>query len=87
MRGSPLQLRGHHLQRQPFLRPGRETLHATLRLAADEVDAIRAEVDRAGRAEPTFTVELSNAAGQVHAMCEKLLSVRRRKGTTSMEEA
>ena len=43
-------------------------------------------MDRAGRAEPAFTVELSNAAGQVHATCEKRLSIRRRRGVASSGE-
>ena len=33
------------------------------------------------------TVELSNAAGQVHATCEKRLSIRRRPGASSREQA
>lgn len=62
-----------------FRRPGRETLHATFRLQEEELAALRAEVDRAGRAEREFTVELVNAAGEVHATCRKLLSVRARQ--------
>jgi acyl-coenzyme A thioesterase PaaI-like protein len=62
-----------------FLRPGREQLHATFRLTADELAELRAEVDRAGRAEREFAVQLLNAAGEVHASCQKLLSVRRRR--------
>lgn len=37
--------------------------------------------------EPAFTVELSNAAGQVHATCEKRLSIHRRPGANSGEQA
>jgi acyl-coenzyme A thioesterase PaaI-like protein len=61
-----------------FLRPGREPLYATFRLAPDEVTALRAEVDRAGRAEREFAVELVSTSGAVHARCQKVLSVRRR---------
>ncbi|HET8624909.1 MAG TPA: DUF4442 domain-containing protein [Gemmatimonadales bacterium] len=61
-----------------FRRPGRETLHATFRLREEELAALRAEVDRAGQAEREFTVELVNAAGEVHATCRKLLSIRAR---------
>ena len=32
----------------------------------------------AGRAEREFTVELVNAAGEVHSTCRKLLSIRAR---------
>ena len=61
-----------------FIRPGRETLRATFRITAEEVEALRAEVDRAGKVERTYSVELLNAAGVVHAHCDKLLSIRKR---------
>jgi|ERR1043166_5593416 acyl-coenzyme A thioesterase PaaI-like protein len=63
-----------------FVRPGREELYATFRLSPDELASLRAEVDRSGKAEPELTVELVNAAGEVHASCQKLLSIRRRDG-------
>jgi acyl-coenzyme A thioesterase PaaI-like protein len=62
-----------------FLEPGRETLRATFRLTDEDIARIRADVDRLGKAEPEFTVELLNAAGQAQASCRKLLSVRRRQ--------
>ncbi len=61
-----------------FLRPGRETLYATFRVTTDELTAIRAEVEQSGKAEREFTVELVTAAGEVHASCRKVLSIRRR---------
>jgi acyl-coenzyme A thioesterase PaaI-like protein len=64
-----------------FRRPGREPLHARFRVSAADVAALRTEVDQAGKAEREFTVELTNAAGEVHATCVKLLSIRRRAAT------
>src|SRR5687768_3980355 len=64
-----------------FRRPGRETLYATFRLEEDELAAIRAEVDHGGKVEREFNVELVDAAGEVHAACRKLLSVRKREAT------
>lgn len=61
-----------------FRRPGRTTLRAVFRIAEQELDAIRAEVARDGRAERTYTVELKDAAGEVHAVCDKVLSIRPR---------
>ena len=61
-----------------FLRPGRETLYATFRLTEDEIEALRREVDAAGKVEREFTADLANAAGEVHASCRKLLSIRKR---------
>ncbi len=60
-----------------FLRPGRETLFATFRLDEADVMAIRAAVGESGKTEWHVTVELKNAAGDVHASCEKTLSIRR----------
>ena len=59
-----------------FRKPGREALTATFRVTEEELSAIRAEVERNGRAERTYTFKLVNAAGEVHASCEKLLSIK-----------
>ena len=64
-----------------FRRPGRSTLHATFRVAAEEVEAIRADVARDGRTERRYTVELADETGEVCASCEKLLSIRARPST------
>ena len=62
-----------------FLRPGRGTLHATFRLTEEDVQALRADVDRERKIEREFTVDLVDSAGEVHASCRKLLSIRRRQ--------
>jgi acyl-coenzyme A thioesterase PaaI-like protein len=64
-----------------FLRPGRGTLYATFLLPAAEVEAVRAETTTNGRAERTYTVDLVDAAGEVHASCAKVLSIRLRGRT------
>lgn len=61
-----------------FRRPGRETLYATFRIPPTELASVQAQVDQAGKAEREFTVELVNAAGEVHADCHKVLSILRR---------
>lgn len=63
-----------------FRRPGRTPLYATFRLEADDLAAIRAAVAESGKTEPRFTVSLADQAGEVHVICEKLLSIRRRDG-------
>lgn len=70
-----------------FRRPGREPLYATCRLAAEELTSLRAEVDRSGKGEREFTVEFVSAAGEVHAICQKLLSIRRRGAADSAPES
>lgn len=63
-----------------FRRPGRETLFATFRLSETELDAIREAVaaSEAGKIEREYTVELASAGGEVHAICQKVISIRRR---------
>lgn len=61
-----------------FLRPGRETLHATFRIAPEEIASIRDEVRERGKIEREYTVDLMNAAGEVHASCTKILSIRKK---------
>ncbi len=62
-----------------FRRPGRGTLHATFTVRDEVVDEIRAMVARNGKAEYQFTVDLVDAAGEIAASCEKLLSIRTRR--------
>jgi hypothetical protein len=69
-----------------FRRPGRETLFATFRLQEEELMALRAEVAAAGKAEREFTVELVNTAGEVHATCRKVLSIRAQRAAATPAE-
>ena len=64
-----------------FLRPGRETLYGVFHLAEDELKSIKERVDAQGKIEWRTVVELKNAAGEVHASCEKVLSIRHRSAT------
>jgi acyl-coenzyme A thioesterase PaaI-like protein len=66
-----------------FRRPGRESLYATFLLPPELLATLRAEVDRAGKVEREFVVELVSASGEVHANCQKLLSIRRRQATSA----
>jgi hypothetical protein len=61
-----------------FRRPGREQLFAVFRIAPEVVAEIRAALESTAKLERDFTVELVNAAGEVHASFGKLLSIRRR---------
>jgi hypothetical protein len=62
-----------------FRRPGRTTLHARFLLDEAELDAIRAALADAAAVDRTYTVELVDAEGVVHAMVEKIIHVRRKK--------
>jgi acyl-coenzyme A thioesterase PaaI-like protein len=61
-----------------FLRPGTGTVRARFEIPPARVEEIRAEAERAGRAEPRFAVEVLNEAGEAVARIDKLLSVKRR---------
>ena len=61
-----------------FRKPGRGTLYATFLLAEQELDDIRREVASLGKVERTYTVELVDRDGTVHAEVEKVLHIRRR---------
>ena len=59
-----------------FRRPGRETLFATFIITPEQVEAIRADVARDGKAEREFTVDLVSRSGDVHATAQKLVSIK-----------
>jgi acyl-coenzyme A thioesterase PaaI-like protein len=64
-----------------FRRPGREPLYATFRITGDDLAGINAALERTGKVEQDFTVDLVSAGGEVHATCLKTLSIRRRDGS------
>ena len=62
-----------------FRRPGRTTLFATFLLTDAVVDGIRKELESVEKLDRHFTVELKDASGEVHAIIEKTINVRKRK--------
>ena len=62
-----------------FRRPGRTTLYATFQFDQTLVDGIREELRTLGKLDRHFTVELKDAAGEVHAIIEKTVNVRKRE--------
>ncbi|HVG43911.1 MAG TPA: DUF4442 domain-containing protein [Longimicrobium sp.] len=62
-----------------FRKPGRSTLHARFTLDDAELDAIRAALEGATATERTYTIQLVDAEGVVHAEVEKLIHIRKRK--------
>jgi len=61
-----------------FRRPGRTTLFAHFVLTSEIVDGIRTELETAEKLDRYFTVELKDASGEVHAIIEKTINVRKR---------
>ena len=62
-----------------FVSPGRGKVTATFHIPQERVDQIRADADREGKIEPSFSVDVLDERGQVVAHIEKLLYVRRKK--------
>jgi acyl-coenzyme A thioesterase PaaI-like protein len=61
-----------------FKRPGRGKLHAVMRVGEGELDAIRGALSTHAAIERHYRIELSDAAGVVHALVEKTVHIRRR---------
>ncbi|HUB07584.1 MAG TPA: DUF4442 domain-containing protein [Myxococcales bacterium] len=61
-----------------FKRPGRGTLHARFLLTEEDLRTIRARLDTQRSLDRVYEVELTDAAGKVHALVEKTIYVSRR---------
>ncbi|MFZ5879719.1 MAG: DUF4442 domain-containing protein, partial [Chloroflexota bacterium] len=61
-----------------FVNPGRGTVRVRFHIPQSRVDEIRAAADQNRKVEPTFTVDVLDAQGNVVAQVEKLLYVRRK---------
>lgn len=62
-----------------FRRPGRATLYAEFVVTDEVVAGIRRELETVEKLDQHFTVELTDIAGEVHAVIEKTVNVRRRQ--------
>ncbi len=61
-----------------FRKPGRTPLFATFRITEDELDAIRIATANGEPVDRTFTVDLADSEGVVHASVEKIIYVRKK---------
>lgn len=66
-----------------YLRPGRGVVRARFEIPRERIAEIRGEVDAAGRAEPRFSCDVLDQAGERVAAVEKVLSVRARRAPAS----
>lgn len=65
-----------------FKKPGRGTLFARFLLTEEELDAIKAALQDQRAVERTYQIELTDAAGTVHATVEKLIHIARKNART-----
>lgn len=66
-----------------FHRPGRGTVRAEFRLTQQQLDSFRERLQTEEKIEPTFVVEIKDEAGEVVALVEKLLYIRRKPATAN----
>ena len=59
-----------------FVKPGRGRVHACFELPGQRIAVIREDVDRHGRAQPEFQVDVTDDSGDVVARVQKVLHVR-----------
>jgi hypothetical protein len=57
---------------------GRGTVTATFHISPEQIAEMRTQVDRGGRIEPLFNVDVIGEQGEVVAKVEKRLYVRKR---------
>src|SRR5215831_4373873 len=72
-----------------FKRPGRSTLYARFHVSEEETAAIRKALESARSVDRTYTIDLVDSAGDVHATIEKVIYIRRkdRPAETQIAEA
>jgi acyl-coenzyme A thioesterase PaaI-like protein len=63
-----------------FLRPGRGTVHATVRVTDTEIDEIRSATAQGAKYHPRWQLDIHDAEGQLVATVVKTLYVRRQEG-------
>lgn len=62
-----------------FKKPGRATLYARFRISEEETRAIREALQSAPSVDRTYTMDLVDKAGVVHATVEKVVYIRRKE--------
>ena len=66
-----------------FKKPGKGTVKAVFHIPEERVAELCAQADANGKVEPTFTVQVTDAEGNVVAEVEKLLYVRKKEARRS----
>jgi acyl-coenzyme A thioesterase PaaI-like protein len=62
-----------------FKSPGHGTVHASFKITEEDLQSVRSTVERDGKAEPLYQVQIVDDEGKLVAEVEKVLSVRRKK--------
>jgi acyl-coenzyme A thioesterase PaaI-like protein len=62
-----------------FLKPGRGTVTATFHISPEQIAELRAQVDREGKIEPLFNVDVIDEQGEIVANVAKRLYIRKKR--------
>ncbi len=61
-----------------FRRPAKGTVRAEFRLSGEQIDEVRRAAESAAKVEPVFAVEIKDESGEVVAVVERTLHVRKK---------
>lgn len=61
-----------------FRRPAKGTVRAEFRLSEEQIDEVRQAAENAPKVEPVFAVEIKDSTGEVVAVVERVLHVRKK---------
>jgi acyl-coenzyme A thioesterase PaaI-like protein len=61
-----------------FRRPAKGTVRAEFRLTAEQIDEVRRTAESAAKVEPVFAVEIKDQSGEVMAVVERVLHVKKK---------
>jgi len=70
-----------------FKRPGRSTLYAQFHIVEEETQTIRAALQSSRSVDRTYTIDLVDGSGAVHATIEKIIYIRRKELPAETERA
>ena len=68
-----------------FRKPGKGKMRASFRLTEEQIEAIRQQLQTQEKVEPTFTVQVTDEAGELVAEVQKLLHVRKKAGAAKRQ--
>lgn len=68
-----------------FRKPGKGKMRASFRLSEEQIAAIRQQLQTQEKVEPTFTVQVTDEAGELVAEVQKLLHVRKKAGAAKRQ--
>lgn len=62
-----------------YKKPAKGTIYAKFSLSAEQVEAIRREVEEKKKIQPEFTIEITNTAGEVVAVVNKVIHIAKKE--------